>query len=167
VIFEPQNVHLVCLALGSNLGRRQRNLDLALQRLYPAVTVLETSRRYETAPAYVLNQPAFLNMAVRGETTLLPHDLLVWLKQFEVDMGRRQSFRYGPRLIDLDIIFYDDWVINTPDLQVPHPRLAERGFVLHPLADIVPDLVHPVLHQTVTDLVAALPKEDGILRVID
>ena len=81
--------------------------------------------------------------------------------------GVNRRPRYGPRIIDLDIIFYDDWVVDTPDLQIPHPRLAERGFVLYPLADIAAKVIHPTLKQTVAELVAALPEEDGILRVID
>lgn len=164
---EIQTTHPVYLALGTNLGQRQENLKQAIKRLAPNVTVLATSKLYETAPAYVIDQPAFLNMAVKGETTLSPRNLLAFLKRIEVEMGREQTARYGPRIIDLDIIFYDNWILNTPDLQIPHPRLAERGFVLYPLADIAADIVHPTLNQTVAELVDALPEEDGILRVID
>ncbi|MBN1219999.1 MAG: 2-amino-4-hydroxy-6-hydroxymethyldihydropteridine diphosphokinase [Anaerolineae bacterium] len=157
--------HLVYLALGANLGHRKNNLKQALQKLAPNVEILATSRLYETAPAYVFDQPAFLNMAVKGQTSLSPTDLLAYLKQIETEMGREKAVRFGPRLIDLDIIFYNDLILNTPDLQIPHPRMAERGFVLHPLADIAADFVHPVLKQTVAELVANLPADDGILTV--
>ena len=160
-----QTTHPVYLALGTNLGQRRENLKQAIKRLAPNVTVLATSKLYETAPAYVIDQPAFLNMAIKGETTLSPRNLLAFLKRIEVEMGREQTARYGPRIIDLDIIFYDNWVLDTPNLQIPHPRLAERGFVLYPLADIAANVVHPTLNQTVAELVDALPEEDGILRV--
>jgi len=164
---EIQTTHPIYLALGTNLGQRQENLKQAIVRLDPNVAVLATSKLYETAPAYVMEQPAFLNMAVKGETTLSPQKLLAFLKRIEAEMGREQTVRYGPRIIDLDIIFYDNWVLDTPNLQIPHPRLAERGFVLYPLTDVAADVVHPTLHHTVAELVDALPEEDGILRVID
>jgi 2-amino-4-hydroxy-6-hydroxymethyldihydropteridine diphosphokinase len=159
--------HVTYLALGTNLGHREDNLREALKELPPEVEILTVSRLYETAPAYVLDQPAFLNMAIKGQTALSPTDLLVYLKQAEAQIGREKTIRYGPRKIDLDIIFYDDLVFDTPDLVIPHPRMAERGFVLRPLADIAADFVHPVLKQTVAELVADLPPGDGVLRVID
>ena len=157
--------HSVYLALGTNLGHRQDNLTQALQKLPPAVEIIAVSRLYETAPAYVFDQPAFLNMAVKGQTALTPTDLLAYLKQIETRMGREKTVRYGPRNIDLDIIFYNELILDTPDLQIPHPRMAERGFVLRPLADIAAEVVHPVLKQTVSELVTELPSEDGVLRV--
>ena len=160
-----QHFHPVYLALGTNLGDRQQNLKQALQKLPPQITVLNTSRLYETAPAYVIDQPAFLNMALKGQTNLSPEELLIYLKHIEDEMGRQQTIRYGPRIIDLDILFFDDWVLNTPDLQIPHPRLAERGFVLYPLADIAANLVHPVYHKTVKELLDALPEDAGIMQV--
>jgi 2-amino-4-hydroxy-6-hydroxymethyldihydropteridine diphosphokinase len=159
--------HVTYLALGTNLGHREDNLREALQKLPPEVEISAASRLYETAPAYVLDQPAFLNIAVKGQTALSPIDLLTHLKQIEAQIGREKTIRYGPRKIDLDIIFYDDLILNTPDLVIPHPRMAERGFVLRPLADIAADFVHPVLKQTVAELVADLPPEDGILRVVN
>ena len=166
-MIESRNVHSIYLALGTNLGQRQENLEQAIKRLAPGITVLETSKLYETAPAYVVDQPAFLNMVLKGKTTLSPQNLLTYLKRIEDEMGREQTIRYGPRIIDVDIIFYDDWIVFTPDLQIPHPRLAERGFVLYPLADIAADMVHPVFNQTIRELADALSAEDGILRVID
>ena len=160
--------HLVFLALGTNLGDRQSNLTQALQLLTERVNVTAISSLYETAPAYVTEQPAFLNLAVKGHTDLSPTELLTYLKELEARIGREKSVRYGPRKIDLDILFYDDWVINDPPrLHIPHPRMIERGFVLHPLADIAPNFLHPILKQTIHELLAQLPPDDGILKVTD
>lgn len=159
--------HTVYLALGTNIGDREANLKEALQLLPPQVQILTVSRLYETAPAYILDQSAFLNIALKGHTALPPADLLTYLKQAEKKLGRRPTRRYGPRLIDLDIIFYDDLIYEIPDLQIPHPRMSERGFVLYPLADVAAEVVHPSLKQTVADLLAHLPDSEGILRVKD
>lgn len=159
--------HIVYLALGANLGRRRENLKQALRLLPPQVEVMAVSRLYETAPAYVLDQPVFFNIALKGHTELQPKALLTYLKQLEEQIGRAKTIRFGPREIDIDIIFYNRLVLNKPNLQIPHPRMAERGFVLRPLADIAPDFVHPVLKQTITGLVANLPPEDGVLTVTD
>jgi len=132
-----------------------------------AVTVTALSRCYETVAAYVLDQPNFLNLALRGETALTPLDLLAYLKQIEQTLGRQKSVRYGPRQIDLDILFYDDLILESESLQIPHARLHERGFVLRPLLDIAPQLRHPVLHQTIQELATQLPIEDGILKILD
>ena len=144
----------VYLALGTNLGDRLANLKAAVAALPPAVTVLERSAVYETPPWGVTDQPAFFNMAVKGETALAPLDLLAHLKRLEKDLGRLPSVRYGPRLIDIDILFYDDLVLDTPGLTLPHPRLQERAFVLVPLADIAAEFVHPVLHESVQSLLS-------------
>jgi 2-amino-4-hydroxy-6-hydroxymethyldihydropteridine diphosphokinase len=158
---------LVYLAAGTNLGDREHNLRRALQTLPPQVVVVAVSRLYETAPAYVVDQPAFLNIALAGRTVLSPDDLLAYLKAIETSLGRKKTMRFGPRQIDLDIVFYDDYIIDEPHLQIPHPRIAERGFVLRPLVDIAPDFVHPILKQPLTGLAAELPPDDGILSVAD
>ena len=155
----------VYLALGTNLGEREANLKRALRALPPQFEIGAVSRLYETAPAYLLNQPAFLNIAVEGRTALLPLELLAHLQQIEQQMGRERLIRYGPRTIDLDIIFYDDLVLDSLELTIPHPRMHERGFVLRPLAELAPDLVHPVLKQSVRELLANLPAEEGVLQV--
>ena len=125
--------HTVYFGLGSNLGDRQANLVEGIQRLRAQVDVLRLSSVYETEPAYVTDQPRFLNMVAKGVTALDPHALLAFLKRIEQGMGRRDEVRYGPRPIDIDILFYDDQVIRSESLTVPHPLLAERGFVLVPL----------------------------------
>lgn len=160
-------MHNVYLALGTNLGHREENLRQALQKLSAQVKHLVVSRLYETEPAYVQDQPAFLNIAVGGQTELSPQDLLTFLKQIENEIGREKTIRYGPRLIDLDILLYEDVVLDTADLQIPHPRMAERGFVLLPLADIAPSIIHPILNKTMLEFVELLPEEDGIIKVVD
>ncbi len=135
--------HTVYIALGTNLGDRLANLRAAIKSLPPDVSVLAESHVYETPPWGYADQPPFLNMAIKAETDLAPEPLLTYLKQLEVELGREQNFRWGPRLIDLDILFYDELVVNTPPLVIPHPRLHERAFVLVPLLDVAPDLVHP------------------------
>ncbi len=157
--------HTVCFGLGSNLGDRQANLVEGIQRLRAQVEVRRLSSVYETEPVYVTDQPRFLNMAVKGVTALDPHALLAFLKHIEQGMGRRDDLRYGPRPIDIDILFFDDQVIRSESLTVPHPLLAERGFVLVPLEEIAPDLRHPVLERTVAELLARLGKTDGVVRV--
>ena len=140
------------LALGTNLGDRPGNLQAAIAALSPAVKVLACSPIYETEPWGLTDQLAFLNMIVRAETGLSPLELLKTLKQLELELGRLPAVRWGPRRIDLDILFYDDLLLDTPDLKIPHPRLPERAFVLVPLADLAPELVHPALHRTIREL---------------
>ena len=144
--------HTVYIALGTNLGDRLANLRAALRSLPTVVIVIEESPVYETPPWGYEDQPDFLNMVIKAETGLDPEPLLKYLKQLEVQLGREQNFRWGPRLIDLDILFYDDLVLKTPPLVIPHQRLHERAFVLVPLADVAADYVHPVLGEFVWEL---------------
>lgn len=147
----------IFLALGSNQGDRMANLRRAVGLVGRCALVEQVSSVYETLPAYVHDQPRFLNMALRAVTRQPPRTLLDCLKEIEREMGRVPGRRYGPRLIDLDILLYGDVVLEEPDLQVPHPRLSERPFVLHPLAELAPDLVLPGQARPVRELLAAAP----------
>lgn len=143
---------LVYLGAGTNLGDRLANLQAAVDGLPPAVHLLRLSNVYETEPWGFSDQPAFLNLCLEGETDLAPSDLLHYLKELELHLGRQATFRYGPRRIDVDILFYGDQVVDLPMLSIPHPHLAERAFVLVPLAELCPQYSHPILHQTVEEL---------------
>ncbi|HNT54929.1 MAG TPA: dihydropteroate synthase [Anaerolineaceae bacterium] len=147
-------MHKLYLALGSNLGNRRGNLQAALDALGPQILWKRSSPIYETPPWGYTEQPAFLNMVVAAETDLEPLELLQALKGVEARVGRTPSFRYGPRQIDLDILFYDDLILDTPELVIPHPRLVERAFVLQPLVDLNPGLSHPGLGRTAASLLA-------------
>ena len=144
--------HIVYLALGSNLGNRLENLKQAIVSLTPQLEVKSKSQVYETPPWGYEDQPKFLNQVIKAETYLDPERLLKHLKRLEVALGRKNSFPNGPRSIDMDLLFYDDLVLNKPSLVLPHPRLHERAFVLLPLMDIAPDLVHPVTGKTVREM---------------
>ena len=144
----------VFFSLGSNLGDRAQNLAEALPCLQQRVHLTRVSSLYETAPMGYADQPAFLNLACEARTVLPPDALLRFVKQIEQHQGRQATFRYGPRLIDVDILLYGGWVVSTPTLSIPHPRMAERAFVLVPLAEIAPKSVHPVLGLSVAALLA-------------
>ena len=153
---------VIYLSIGTNLDDRLANLRSALDGLPPEVIVQSESPIYETPAWGFEDQPAFLNMAVKGGTGLKPKPLLKHLKQLETRLGRVPSFHWGPRLIDIDLLFYDDLIVDTPQLVIPHPRLHERAFVMVPLADISPDLVHPLLGKTIRQLFEGLDK-NGIV----
>lgn len=143
------------LGLGSNLGDRNANLRDAITRLASdAVRILRTSSIWETAPRDVLDQPWFLNQVVEVESDLLPRQLFQRIQRIEREMGRQRRMPKGPRLIDIDILLYGNAVVKSDDLEIPHPRMTERRFVLAPLAELAPELRHPVTGQTVQELLA-------------
>lgn len=159
---------IVYIALGTNLGDRRSNLARALGLLQAGVTVQQSSSVYETEAAYVENQPPFLNMVVRGvidTSGFTARDLLRFVNDVERHMGRERLVRYGPRLIDIDILMYGEAQVMEPDLIIPHPRIVERDFVLAPLCEIAPDLILPGQQQTVAALAQALPGIGKVLRV--
>jgi 2-amino-4-hydroxy-6-hydroxymethyldihydropteridine diphosphokinase len=144
---------LAYLSLGSNVGDRQRFIEEAIRRLgSPDLKVLRVSSIYETEPRDVRNQPWFLNLVVEAETSLLPRLLLARVRRIERELGRKRAVSKGPRTIDVDILLYGHFVIGSTDLTVPHPRMAERRFVLEPLCELAPELRHPVLRRTMREL---------------
>jgi len=146
-------VHKIYLSLGSNLGDRRRHLDEAIRLLRECgVKVARASRVYETEPLDVREQPWFLNMVVKAETRLFPIQLLHQIQRVERRLGRRRVVAKGPRTIDIDILLFGRSVMETEELQIPHPRMAARRFVLEPLAELAPDLRHPVTKEPVAEM---------------
>lgn len=147
----------IFLSIGSNLGDRQANCEMAMAHLTArGVRIIRASAMHETKPWGVLDQPDFMNLAVEADSSHDPRALLSIIKQIELDMGRVASRRWGPRLIDIDILLYDMAVLDEPDLVVPHPQMHERAFVLDPLCEIAPDVMHPILNKSASDLLRAL-----------
>jgi len=150
----------VYLALGSNIGDREANLRAAIEHISAAgIPVRRESPIYETEPVGSKDQRWFLNMVVQAETALFPSQLLTRTGKIELALGRVRTVPNGPRTIDIDILLYGSAVVRTPRLEIPHPRMQERRFVLAPLADLAPDLRHPALRQTVRQLLEAAPPQ--------
>src|SRR3989338_8564040 len=146
----------VYLGLGSNLGEREQNLRTAISKLSPGILVDAVSPVYETEPKYVAQQPKFLNIACKGRTELGAQEVLNLLKQIEGNLGREEKERFGPRIIDIDLLFYGTDHIESQELIIPHPSIAERAFVLVPLCDIAPDFVPPILGVTIREVLGKL-----------
>lgn len=141
------------IGIGSNLGSREENCERAIKFLIEnGITVVKRSSMFETEPWGVKEQPKFINMAVEILTALKPEALLHLLKNIEIEVGRLPASHWGPRIIDLDILLYDDLIIKTPELEIPHPHISERDFVLKSLAEIAPEKVHPVLKKSMKRL---------------
>ncbi len=157
---------VVFLGLGSNLGDRAANLRATRERLAAGGVALDRcSSLYETEPWGVAEQPRFLNAVCRGRTRLAPAALLALAKRIERELGRVETVRYGPRTVDIDILLYGERQLATPELTIPHPRLAERAFVLVPLTELAPDLRPPGSTRTVRELLEALGQVEAVRRV--
>lgn len=161
----PPGPVTVFLALGSNLGQRKANLEKALQLLGQRLAIERVSSLYETEPVGYEEQPRFLNAVCRAAIEIGPFQLLSLVKGIEASLGRVPSFHDAPRPIDLDIIFYGNLVIQTPQLVIPHPRLEERAFMLIPLAEIAPDLIHPVSGRSIEDLAIRVQGREGVRKI--
>ncbi len=152
------------LSLGSNLGDRRANLRNAIGKLLNLGNLLAVSSFYETEPVDFTDQPWFLNCAVALQTELKAEDFLPEIMAIEREMGRQRTRPKGPRTIDIDILLFGKAVLRTPHLTIPHPAMHERRFVLEPLAEIAPDVQHPVLKKSAGELLQNLPRTSGIVR---
>lgn len=152
-------MHHIYLALGSNIENRKQHIETAIVLLRENVHDITVAPLYETKPRYFEDQQNFLNTVLSGYTDLEPRELLQFTQAVQQEVGRVERFRNGPREIDIDILFYDNLFYKDEALEIPHPRLQERDFVLQPFSDLDPDFFHPVLKKTIRELLAALPEE--------
>jgi 2-amino-4-hydroxy-6-hydroxymethyldihydropteridine diphosphokinase len=156
---------LVYLSLGSNVGDRTANLQTAIARLSSLGKVVAVSSFYETEPVGFAAQPWFLNCAVKLDTEKTPEELLAGILGLEQEMGRRRVQKNGPRTIDIDILLFGDSIIKTKGLIIPHPAMHQRRFVLEPMAEIAPDVLHPVLKRSIRELRDALPAGQIVRKI--
>jgi 2-amino-4-hydroxy-6-hydroxymethyldihydropteridine diphosphokinase len=157
--------HVAYISLGSNLGDREQNLRDAIRRLSTLGDITRISSFYETEPVEFIEQPWFVNAAVELRTNLAPIELLHALLELERAMGRERKTPKGPRIIDLDLLLFDDDSVNTPELTLPHPAFHERRFVLEPLVEIAPGVLHPKLRKTAWQLLKTLPANAEVRRM--
>lgn len=150
----------VFLGLGANVGDRERNINSAIEFLQGKVHDIKVASIYESKPVGYKNQANFLNTALMGFTDLSPLELLNFIKQIEVKVGRVKRLRWGPREIDIDILFYEDLIYQDNSIQIPHPRLQERDFVLKPLLDLESKFIHPVFKKSLSDLYSKLETKE-------
>lgn len=157
---------IVYLSLGSNLGDRTANLEAAITQLQEVGKVVGRSSFYETEPVDVVQQPWFLNCVVAVETELMPKQFLSRALAIEQKLGRRRTQLKGPRTIDIDVLLFGASIVDTPSLIIPHPAMHERRFALEPLAEIAPDIRHPVFKKTIRELLNALPPQGAAVRKV-
>jgi len=155
---------LVYLSLGSNIGKRLRNLQTAIKRLREiGFDIIKSSAIYKTDAWGVTDQPNFLNLILKGKTKLSPKELLKEIKRIEKEIGRKPTKKWGPRVIDIDILFYDKKVFKSNVLTIPHPQLHKRAFVLIPLKEIAPRLIHPLIKKTVSQMLNNLNDNNSVV----
>lgn len=154
----------IYLSLGSNVGNRQSHLKVATHLFFPKIKVIKKSPIYETEPWGYTDQDKFLNQVIEANTELSPKDLLAYIKNIEKKIGRSKTFKNGPREIDIDILFYANEYISSPNLTIPHPRIQERAFVLIPLSDIAKNLIYNPTQQTISEM-ASLISSVGINKI--
>jgi 2-amino-4-hydroxy-6-hydroxymethyldihydropteridine diphosphokinase len=160
-------MEIIFLAFGSNIENRKQHIETAIALLCKKVQDITVAPLYETKPRYFEDQQNFLNTVLRGFTDLEPRELLQFTKTVQHEVGRVERFRNGPREIDIDLLFYDNIVYKDEELEIPHPRLQERDFVLQPFAGIHPDFSHPVLKKTIRELLDTLPAEQrSVIRML-
>jgi len=167
-MFIGEKMPIVYLSFGSNVGNRKKYIEEALEflRKNASIKIKSVSSLYETEPVGYENQDWFINGALELETEISPDELLKLVKTVEEKIGRQKTFRWGPREIDLDILLYGQKCIDTPELVIPHPRMHKRKFVLIPLAEIAPDVIHPVFQKTIGQLLKDISKGRGVGHVV-